>query len=91
MPTLRTTSHESGNVPPPGSTSKQAHQALELTLHDGLDRLEEFVLLLAFQSSGSQFEILSISPPPAPARTTRPHRKTENVICLHETRLKKTA
>ncbi len=77
----------------PGNTSKRDHQALELTLHDGLDRLEEFVLLLALQDSGSQFEILSISPPPAPAKATitRPHRKTENVIHLHETLLKKTA
>ncbi len=77
----------------PNSTSKCDHQALELALHDGLDRLEEFTLMLAFQGSVSQFEILSISPPPAPAESavTRPCRKTENVICLHEALLKKTA
>ena len=89
-----TTSHESGDVNGvPNSTSKRDHQALELTLHDGLDRLEEFALMLAFQGSGSQFEILSITPPPAPAESAvaRPHRKTENVICLHEAPLKRTA
>lgn len=77
----------------PDSTSKCDHQALELALRDGLDRLEEFALMLAFQGSGGQFEILSITPPPAPAEPTvsRPRRKTKNVIRLHEALLKKTA
>ncbi len=85
---------ESDNVNDiPGNTPQRDQQALALTLHDGLDRLEEFVLLLALQGKGRQFEILSIGPPPTPAKTTttRPRRKTENVVHLHESLLKKTA
>ncbi|HFE32470.1 MAG TPA: hypothetical protein ENJ17_04060 [Gammaproteobacteria bacterium] len=71
----------------------QDHKALELTLHDGLDRLEEFALMLAFQGTGQQFEILSITPPaePVEAAPPPPRRRAENVVCLHRARLKKTA
>ncbi len=74
----------------PDSTSKRQHQALELTLHDGLDRLEEFTLMLAFQGSGSQFEVLSITPPAAPA-TPPSRREGGSVIDLQRALLKKTA
>ncbi|HHH47958.1 MAG TPA: hypothetical protein ENK51_03615 [Gammaproteobacteria bacterium] len=77
----------------PGSTSKQDPQALELTLHDGLDRLQEFTLMLAFQGGTSQsFEILSITPPTEPVETTPPPRRhAENVVCLQRALLKKIA
>lgn len=77
----------------PGNAPARNHKALELTLHDGLDRLEEFALMLAFQGSGSQFEILSIAPPAAPAEAVTPHlsRSNENVVCLRQALLRKTA
>jgi len=98
-PKLRTTSHESGHVNDtpgtPGNTPERDHQALELTLHDGLDRLEEFALMLAFQGSSSQFEILSItlpSPVSPPAKGSSLKSGTDDkVIRLRQALLKKTA
>ncbi|MCF6210041.1 MAG: hypothetical protein L3J88_14645 [Gammaproteobacteria bacterium] len=75
----------------PGSCSKRDRQALELMLHDGLDRLEEFTLMLAFQGSGNAFKILAITPAPTEPTVVHPQRRTENVIYLHETLLKQTA
>lgn len=76
----------------PGSPPKQDPKALELTLHDSLDRLQEFALMLAFQGSGQQFEILSITPPAEPVTATPPHppHSTGNVINLRRTLLKRT-
>ncbi|HEB94715.1 MAG TPA: hypothetical protein ENI94_14915 [Gammaproteobacteria bacterium] len=75
----------------PGSHSKRDHQVLGLTLHDGLDRLEEFTLMLALQSSNNTFEVLSITPVPAEPTVAHPQCRAENVIYRHETLLKQTA
>jgi len=88
------TSHQSGNVKDtPSKAPAGAHKALQLALHDGRDRLEEFTLMLAFQGSGQQFEILSITPPAAPAEAIAapPRRRHENVVSLQKSLLKKTA
>ncbi len=96
------TSHESGNVAssnnfpkiPPEQPPAWAQKTQELGLHDGLDRLEDFTLMLAFQSYGSQFEIVSITPP-TDDRTHSPTcaatRSDSTVVNLHQARLKKTA
>lgn len=97
------TSYESGNVnktsrnsadSPTSHASAWDQKALEITLHDGLDRLEDFALMMALHSQGSQFEILSITPPPISQKASSPHtpsRTHETVVNIREVQLKKSA
>ena len=74
----------------PGRPEAWQHKARELTLHDTLDRLEDFTLQLAFQSHACQFEILSITPP-ADDRPAAPASADDTVVSLDAARIRKSA
>ncbi len=68
-------------------------QALELCLHDSLDRLEAFTLELAFNTRGMNFEILDIHPPlPDVIATPQPRAaESEAVVSLQQARRRRRA
>lgn len=57
-------------------------KALEMTMRDVLDGLEDFATLAAYEASGGVFEILSIEPPNAPTaeRATLPSPAEERHV-----------
>lgn len=59
---------------------KHLNQSLEPALRDSLDNLEEFTLMMAYASTGEQFDILSVERVPAPTILN-------NVVNLHPTKL----
>lgn|GEM_PF-7015761 len=66
-------------------------QALELCLHDSLDRLESFTLDLAFNTPGCNFEILGIHPPADDVIAAPRPRFTESVVSLQQERRRRRA
>jgi hypothetical protein len=78
-------------------TVTDRYRLLEMAIRDGLDNLEEFTRMMAYQADVSNLEILSVSneeivPEKPKSRVTRIDNKPDNVIYLQEAlerRLKK--
>ena len=71
-----------------GSKSKNS-DTLELAMRDGLGRMEEFTLWMAYQARHARFDILSIAPESQRHGAIRIHDKRNNVINLQEARDKR--
>jgi hypothetical protein len=57
---------------------RHINKALEVTLRDGLDRLEEFTLGLAYDAGGELFEQLVIEQAPSPCSNN--NRDADNKV-----------
>lgn len=64
---------------------RHINKALEVTLRDGLDRLEEFTLGLAYDAGSELFEKLVIEQTPTPCRNNN-HGADNKVIPLDRAR-----
>jgi hypothetical protein len=58
-------------------------------MRDGLGRMEEFTLWMAYQARHARFDILSIAPQPEQHHSIRITEHRDNVICLQQARNKR--